>query len=361
MKKCGFGLALISLLSLVSCNKNIIDYKSCLDLYIVNKEKTPIYYDGFTIVQLADIHWSTTTNVFEQRQYLTNLLNEISKEKGKIDLLELTGDQVMLFSKDVITDLINTLESIGIPYAVTWGNHDRHGEASPTWISNAFSSAPHCLYTQVDNDNVYGNSNYVINLYNDSNNCKWQIVNLDSGADYADNSVGIGMTYDYIREDQAAWWKSEHDLVGKDVPVIAYYHIAQHEMEEAWNEFKDAGDSYTGKQKFFKFESFASSSANKVPYFFNIAKDNGLKGIFVGHCHANDWTADYQGVTIGCGVKTGKELYYAKVSLEDAKKVGINRAFDLVGASVVSLHNDGTFDLDHFYFDNNGLNEWVKY
>lgn len=360
-KKNTFGLTIIFLLSLAACKDPIVDYKNCLNSYVSAKKTTPIYHNNFNIVQLSDLHWSTMTDVVGQREYLKNLIFSIIEEKGSIDLIELTGDQFMLFNMDVVKDLIDILESFSIPYAITWGNHDREGTAHPNWIIEQFKNAPHCLYTQVDNDNVYGTSNYVINLIDEFNVCKWQIVNLDSGTDYAKDSLSLGMTYDYIRQDQAEWWKAEHDLVGDDVPVIAYYHIPQYETELAWLEYKNSGESYSSKQKFFKYEGFGSCNFNKIPYFYNLAKDHGLKGIFMGHCHSNDWTTEYNGVVLGCGVKTGKELYYAKVSQNDASKVGINRAFDLVGASVVTLHDDSTFDLNHFYFDNCGFSKWVNF
>lgn len=361
MKKIGLGLALISILSMASCNQAITDYHTCLEKYVASAEKTPSYYDGFKIVQLTDLHWETMTIIPDAKDYLKNLIDSIIKEKGKIDLIQLTGDEFMFFNMNTVLDLINTLESFEIPYSVLWGNHDRQGRANPVWIADQFRSAKHCLFTQVDNDNVYGASNYVINLKDELDNVRWQIVNLDSGADYTDDSLGIGMTYDYIRQDQAEWWKAEHDAVGDDVPVMAYYHIAQYETEMAWADYLENGYGQVTKQKFFKLEGFGGSKANKTPYFFNMAKDHGLKGIFVGHAHSVDLTFDYQGVTIGFGVKTGKELYYGKVSKEDAASVGIDRGFDLVGASIVTLHDGGNFDLEHFYFDNAGFSEWVVY
>ena len=361
MKKIGLGLALVSLLTIPSCSNAIVDYHDHLNEYV---ERMNTYHDGFTIVQLTDLHWEIMTDVVGQRQYVQNLIDAIIAKKGPIDLIELTGDQFMFFDMAVIQDFIDFMESLNIPYAVLNGNHDRQGRAHPDWISNQYRNAENCLYRQLDNDNVYGTSNFVINLYDNesSTDCKWQIVNLDSGADYADNSFGIGMTYDYIRQDQADWWKAEHDLVGDDVPVLAFYHIAQYKMEEEWNEYEAAGDGFTRKQKFFKYERFASSTKNTTDYFYNAAVGHGLKGAFVGHAHADDWTVTTSdNVILGLGVKTGKELYYGKVTKDDAEKVGIDKGFDLIGASVMTLHDGGDFDLDHFYFDNAGFSEWVRY
>ena len=85
--------------------------------------------------------------------------------------------------------------------------------------------------------------------------------------------------------------------------------------------------------------------------------------MFSGHCHGNDITFTYEDVVLGCGVKTGTELYYAKISETEAQAVEINQAFDLIGTSVVTLH-DTSFDVDHCYYNERGSEDfirWVRY
>ena len=90
----------------------------------------------------------------------------------------------------------------------------------------------------------------------------------------------------------------------------------------------------------------------------------------MGHAHNVDWTVEYKGVTIGLGVKTGPELYYAhiKTTDEDAAtqeglaSVGINEDFDLIGASLVTLKDEtGVFDLEHLYYNERGSGDFVRW
>lgn len=345
--------SLLSMMILIStaltgCG-NQIQYKDHLSEYCTTMQ----YRDGFTIVQLTDIHWSTGTDAISSKEYLTNLISKLKSAYGKIDLIELTGDQFMLSNARTAREFIKFMESLEIPYATTWGNHDREGAYNPNWLSKQFMEASHSIYQEIDFDDVYGRSNYIVNIV-DGNTTKWQIAHLDSGASYNETALQFGRTYDYIRESQAKWFMDEHHLVGDDVPVIAYYHIPQNESQIAYDLMHRSSSEIT-KSKFKNYEKF-SQSEQKEKQFFDLATSNGktfLKGEFYGHDHANDWTATYKGVTIGYGVKTGRELYYAKVGQEDLSIYGASQEFDLIGASVVTLHDSGNFDLDHFYYNLN--------
>ena len=266
-------------------------------------------------------------------------------------------------------------------YTVIWGNHDRHGLYNPNWLGNQFAKAEHCYYIE-PNDNLYGRSNFVINLLDKNNNDRptWQIANLDSGASFSETSVSPFRDYDYIRKDQTDWWLKEHQEAvkennGADVPTIAYYHIPQDENQAAYIASREKGEEL--KNKFFKLEEFADNGNEEYASdFIDVGSENGLVAAFMGHAHNVDWTVDYKGVTIGLGVKTGPELYFAhvdpksddpevKLGLESIKdQVVIEETFDLIGASLVTIKNRTSFELEHLYFNERvGENfvQWVKY
>ena len=92
----------------------------------------------------------------------------------------------------------------------------------------------------------------------------------------------------------------------------------------------------------------------------------------MGHAHNIDWTVDYDGVTVGLGVKTGTELYFAHIDVESTMpemqeglaSVGITENFDLIGASLVTINDESSFDLEHVYYNeraNEDFVKWVKY
>lgn len=356
-------LALVTLLGCLSgCAAKTVKSADNLDAYV----KTLGYHDGFTILQLTDIHWNSGTQIgdgeYGCEQYLRKVIDEAAAHAGKIDLIEITGDTFMLANKIAVDSFIDFMEDVGIPYAITWGNHDRESTYNPNWISERFMEAEHSLYTEVDDD-VHERCNYVVNLTDGDGKTVWQITHLDSGASARGTAADFFLDYDYIREDQLAWMKAEHDAAGADVPVICYYHIAQADNDLAYNAIAAGSTDY--KSKFFKLEGFASSE--KAPETAEFFKSVNVKAAFMGHAHANDWTfTTPDGIVYGLGVKTGTELYYGQ-AVKGYADAGfeVTEDFDISGASLVTLKDAaGTFDLEHLYLnerDGEDFVLWVNY
>ena len=218
----------IAAVGLTSC-KEAMDYKTHLDDYVHAMQ----YRDGFTILQLTDIHWSYDTSTASSKTYMDKLLKVVADHVDKIDLVELTGDQFMLSNSYHVNQFIKFFEEAsekyGFKYASIWGNHDHHGLYNPNWLSRKFAEAKNSIFADPE-DNLYGRSNFIINLTEDgtkNSSAKWQLAHLDSGASFSETAVSPFRDYDYIRKDQTDWWVREHEKVGEAVPGIAYYHIPQ--------------------------------------------------------------------------------------------------------------------------------------
>ena len=368
-------LPAVSLL-LTSCG-GVRNWEDHLDDYVIAMQ----YHDNFNILQLTDIHWSVNTSSASSKVYISKCLEEAEKHiketqgaNSKIDLVEITGDAFMLANAYTVTTFVDFFEEEAakhsFDYTIIWGNHDRHGLYNPNWLADIYKDAVHCFYLE-PNDNLYGRSNFVINLTADGSptgQAKWQIVNLDSGASFSETAISPFRDYDYIRPEQTNWFVKEHNKAGNDVPVIAYYHIPQQENGQAW-EAHLAGQVF--KNKFFKLEGFADNGMERyASNFIEVGKSNGLKGVFMGHAHNVDWTYELDGVVVGLGVKTTTELYFAHIDTasedpamqEGLASVGINENFDLIGASLVTLtDDDGSFDLEHLYLNERANEDFVKW
>lgn len=370
-------LIICSLFCLASCGK-ATKYTEHLDDY----EFAMQYHDQFNILQLTDIHWNANTSTLASKNYLDKVLAEADKHiketqgnTAKIDLVEITGDLFMLANAYHVRTFVKYFEEkaeeLDFYYAVIWGNHDRHGLYNPNYLAKMFAKAEHCFYYEA-NDDLYGRSNFVINLTLDgtkSSSAVWQIANLDSGASFSETSYSPFKDYDYLRKDQTEWFVQMHDKAGINVPAIAYYHIPQDENEKAWNLIQD--NPLALKNKFFKLEGFADNGNEKYASdFIDVARLHNLKAAFMGHAHNVDWTFEELGVVIGLGVKTGPELYYAHIdtaSTDPAMQaglasVGITENFDLIGASLVTIKNSlGDFDLEHLYLNERESGDFVKW
>ena len=379
-----FILLSVSAIALTSCEttKNYVDH---LDDYAFSMK----YHDNFNILQLTDIHWNANTSTLKSKQYLEKVLKEAHDHTGgHIDLVELTGDQFMLSNsyhvKSFIKFFEEKAEEYGFKYAVIWGNHDQQGLYNPNWLGDQFKKAKNCFYAE-PNDNLYGRSNFVINLTVSGdraatlNPTVWQIVNLDSGASFSETAISPFRDYDYIRKDQTDWWLKEHEAAGADVPTIAYYHIPQDENDTMWKAVTENGAP--NKNKFFKLEEFASNeSPDYASDFIDVGIKNNMKGAFMGHAHNVDWTVEMEDadtgnkLLLGLGVKSGIELYYAHIdtSSDDPamkkglESVGINENFDLIGASLVTITDEvdnieGKFDLEHLYLNERASGDFVRW
>ena len=374
-----FLLMPVASMALTSCGQ-VMDYKEHLDDYVSYME----YHDNFNILQLTDIHWSYESSTLRSKKYLEKTIaeadrhiKELQGNDAKIDLVELTGDQFMLANTYHIDTFLKFFEQqaekYGFYYAVIWGNHDRQGLYNANWLAKRFKESKHCIYKEL-NDNLYGRSNFVINLTLDGtkdSGAIWQIFNLDSGASFSETSLSPFRDYDYIRKDQTDWYVKEHEKVGETVPTLAYYHIPQDENETAWKAVKENPEAY--KNKFFKLEGFADNGNEKYASdFIDVAREHGLKGAFMGHAHNVDWTVEVDGVVIGLGVKTGTELYFAHIDTQSTdvdmqaglKSVGITENFDLIGASLVTIKDGLSFELEHLYLNERASGDftsWVKW
>ena len=373
-------LAIVTIVSLAACARTTRS-SDHLEDYVFTIQ----YHDNFNILQLTDIHWNVNSSTETSKAYLDKLFKEVNDHivasqgaGAKIDLVELTGDMFMLANSYHLSTFISYFEAkaeeYGFVYAPIWGNHDRHGLYNPNELANRFSAAPHCIYYEPDDD-LYGRSNFIINLTDDGTKnsaVAWMIANLDSGAAFSETELSVFRDYDYIRTEQTDWFLSEHALAGETVPVIAYYHIPQDENEAAWKAVTEDGAAL--KNKFFRLEGFADNGNEKYASdFIDRAKDHNLKAAFMGHAHNNDWTVEYEGVVLGLGVKTGDELYFAHIDVNSEDEamqaglasVGITENFDLIGASLVTLTDrNGSFDLEHLYFNERESGDfaaWVKW
>lgn len=333
--------SLVGLLALSSCGVPPVALDS--EDYVTNLEMEG---DEFRVLQLTDIHWSFNTDMKAQSAYLTALV-----EYAKPDCLMITGDSLLDATKDIATRLYSLIDSFNIPYGVTYGNHDMQGLWSTKWMNELISSGENAIFKPV-NDRLHGETNFVANVKKDGKTV-WQLYGIDSNT-----YVQRGLTYEYdrIQESQVEWYvaqaeKAKRENGGQYVPAMSYFHIPLWEWAEAWY-LNPEGELGELNEKHTNVVAGLTDGRDPIPFypgdkdstFFEEASVRGMKGMFTGHDHANDWVGMYEGVLVGYGVKTGNELYYSK-----SKKF---EGFDLIGGSLASLKTDGSFKLEHIYMDN---------
>lgn len=295
----------------------------------------------FKILQLTDMHiGGGYLSRHEDKQALSIMKRMI--ETTRPDCIILTGDLVCsrahitwsrnnLNSIKIITTM---LENIGIPYAVTFGNHDvepksTHGKRE---LCEYLCKQEHCLMVrQKTAEGITGFSNYPVKLRNSNGSLNSVLYMIDSN-EYL--KAGKKGGYDYIHDDQVEWYAKEvkryNKEEGRNIPSFLFIHIPLQEYARAWEDVIDAKEDavyYYGSRN-----EEVSCSRHESKLFDTVLELGSTKGIFCGHDHLNDFSVEYKGVrlTYGQGIDC---LLYAK-NLAEHK-----------GGTQITIHMDGTFSI----------------
>lgn len=335
---------------LASCGQTARSYP--LEDYVHSIEKNA---NSFSILQLSDIHWNMTTRFDEAEAYLNNTFALASEMAGgKLDLVAITGDSLLVATKAMADRLYALIDSWGVPFTVSYGNHDLQGFWDEAWMNENVSSPKrkNSLFVNL-NDTLYGSSNSVVNWTKDGK-ALWQIYAIDTNHYREKNAVKYG--YDCVHPDQIAWFEGQADLSKGEAaeynPSIVFGHIPVREIKEAYELGKDelhekeatgmpvGGDgAYVGG---FQKEGMAPSDVDDN--FFEAMESHGVRGYFFGHDHSNDSVFRYKEVVLGYAVKANTELYYTSVDCQ-------NTHLTMTGGALYTLHEDKTFDIEHFFVD----------
>ena len=322
----------ISLL-LCSCAER---FKYEVDKYLVGSFETK---ENFTICQLNDIHLSMATDLDRQFDYVSrlidsrNLLEEESFDKP--DILVLNGDTFMEANEAVVTKWFDMLDSLKIPYCFNYGNHDKQGTYSNDFIDNTliehkYNGINHfALYPETQNDEVYGSSNYYVNI-TDSGNTIFQIYILDS-------NTYNGFEYDVIHEDQIEWYEecvrysnglSKNDPIKENmIKSLMFFHIPNIDFEYAIGQYAEYDEVYRyvdhqdelDLDYLDKQEKIANSRQDDN-LFETIQKLKSTVGIGAAHDHINNCDIHYSGdgdfpVRFIYGLKSTDGIYHDEETL----------------------------------------------
>ena len=320
MKRLSFLLALPLL---ISCSNGA---NATLEDYISKITKST---DEFVVCTLSDIHLSSLSTVDEELAYLEKCVyskGKLEATNEKPDLIVLDGDVFMDTNKKVVDRFFSWIDSLNIPFAYTYGNHDLQNEYSNTYIDRKLKA---CKNSVLKNpiDNVYGDANYVVNM-NKGNETLWQVYVFDSNTYY-------GFDYDVVHDDQIKWFADEADLAG-NIPNIAFMHVPFEEFEEAWNELcdgKQGGGLDKNGNAYYMGEGVSNGYRENDLY--ETMQKHNTKGVICGHDHINntDWHYNKNGngeIRLIYTEKSGRGIYH------DTR---------MMGAMFVTLQSDGEFDL----------------
>ena len=334
--------------------------------------------DGdFKVMHLTDIHIG---GGFLSKAVDEKALNAVAAmvTKEKPDLVIATGD--ISFPVPYTAGTFNNysgakafgnlMESLGVYWDVTFGNHDAEAYSyfDREAVAEIYSSEEfaHCLF-QAGPEDVDGYGNHVIEVKNSEGLITQALVLIDSQAYVKDNIIeSIKGTYDNIHENQVQWYESEikrmnaeNEELGADaVPVksLAFFHIPLVEMLDGWNEFTE--NEYTDTDDF-KFIEGVMGEGGKIVYcglgedelFEKMLELDSTKAMFNGHDHLNSATFEYKGIQFSYGYSID---YFAYSGID---KLGSQR-----GCTMITCKPDTTFTIDkyNYYSDRYDLEGFTR-
>ncbi|MCR5042484.1 MAG: metallophosphoesterase family protein [Clostridia bacterium] len=296
--------------------------------------------DGrFKIVQFSDIQDGTYLRA------ATKSFLKKTVESEKPDLVVLTGDNIAGYwakspakSTHAIKQFMNIFESLGVPVAIVFGNHDDQdsgfSKEEQMEVYNSFSVS----VSLDEGDALSGCGTYNVPiLSSDGSKVAFNVWMFDSGT--YDEGDGYDYGYDHVHADQVEWYKNKSDELkeangGEPVYSIAFQHII---VGEIWDALKEVGEGTEGAVehdgKYYVLPDDAQGVLHETPcpggrndgQFASFLEQGDVLATVSGHDHVNTFVIPYRGVDIintpTCGFRS-----YGEVETRGARVFVIDEA-----------------------------------
>ena len=386
------GLNYLSLQHLtdVSSEYSKIEYENQL---VPQKDENGYWYfttDGdFKVMHLTDIHIG---GGFLSKEVDEKALNAVATmvTKEKPDFVIATGDIAFPVPYTAGTfnnqtgafAFANLMESLGVYWSVTFGNHDSEAysyfdrEAVAEFYSN--EDFKYCLF-QAGPEDVDGYGNHIIEVKNSQGIITQAMVLIDSQAYVKDTVIeSIKGTYDNIHENQVEWYEEEIKRMNAEnnktikaiqgdvngglyekygaVKTQAFFHIPLVEMKDAWTEFVE--NDFKDTESFKYIEGIIAEGGRRIycglgedDLFEKMLELGSTKVMYNGHDHVNNTTFEYKGIIFSYGYSID---YFAYSGID---KLGSQR-----GCTIITCNPDTTFTIDkyNYYSDRYKLDGFTR-
>ena len=333
--------------------------------------------EDFKVMQLTDVHIGSGWMCHgSDKKSLNAVATMITKEKP--DLVVITGDisypvpfQAGTFNNYTSAKVFaNLMESLGVYWTVTFGNHDAEPysyfdrEAVADFYTN--ENYKYCLFSKGPED-VDGQGNHVIEVKNSKGIITQGLIMIDSQA-YVDDRMITSWkgTYDNIHDNQVEWYESEikrmnseNKRIDKSADVVksqAFFHIPLVELKDAWNEFVE--NDFKDTEDFKYIDGIIGEGGRRVfcgfgedGLFEKMLELDSTKAMYHGHDHYNSLTAEYKGITFSCGY-----------SIDYLAYIGIAKEGSQRGCNMITCKPDSTFTIDkyNYYSDRYELDGFTR-
>ena len=252
----------------------------------------------FKIVQITDLHYKLGVKASEQG--LACVREMVQTEKP--DLVVVTGDIIYSAPADsTLSVVLKTFAQLGVPFCMTFGNHDYDFKTPAVALYNQMQKTPNCVMPVLQGKNT----DYSLPILS-SNGKRTAAVLYCIDTHKKPARGGIG-GYQWISHNQITWYRQRSMVYkqkngGKPVPSLAFLHIPL-------PEFNYATANTQCPMYGSRLERAYSPSINSG-MFASIKEMGDIMGVFCGHDHDNDYAVSYFNVLLAHGRFSGGNTEY---------------------------------------------------
>lgn len=252
----------------------------------------------FKIVQITDLHYKLGVKASEQG--LACVREMVQTEKP--DLVVVTGDIIYSAPADsTLSIVLKTFAQLGVPFCMTFGNHDYDFKTPAVALYNQMQKTPNCVMPVLQGKNT----DYSLPIL--SSNGKRTAAVLYCIDTHNKPAIGGIGGYQWISHNQITWYRQRSMVYkqkngGRPVPSLAFLHIPL-------PEFNYATDNTQCPMYGSRLERAYSPSINSG-MFASIKEMGDIMGVFCGHDHDNDYAVSYFNVLLAHGRFSGGNTEY---------------------------------------------------
>lgn len=252
----------------------------------------------FKIVQITDLHYKLGVKASEQGLACVREMVETEKP----DLVVVTGDIIYSAPADsTLSVVLKTFAQLGVPFCMTFGNHDYDFKTPAVALYNQMQKTPNCVMPVLQGKNT----DYSLPIL--SSNGKRTAAVLYCIDTHNKPAIGGIGGYQWISHNQITWYRQRSMVYkqkngGRPVPSLAFLHIPL-------PEFNYATANTQCPMYGSRLEKAYSPSINSG-MFASIKEMGDIMGVFCGHDHDNDYAVSYFNVLLAHGRFSGGNTEY---------------------------------------------------
>lgn len=256
------------------------------------------------------------------------------------DLIVLSGDNVYGEFDDngtVLEALVAEMESYGIPWTITFGNHDNETRKGVEWTCAQYENAEHCMFKRgpvetidgVEYFTAEGNGNFNIGIVQDGKLTEVVWLMDSNGHTDSDRDQNMFSTVG-IMDGQIEWFKQKNALLkqyngGSYPKSIGFFHHPLRAFGDGLQKYgylSSRHDFFTEEGDYGNFSEViipentsgdsgamhkdAGQYVDQSYVFHNLLWEYGCEGWFFGHDHENNASVTYDGVRYTYGLKASQ-------------------------------------------------------